>query len=221
MKVVNDEWSKHNLCKKYGSLVYWNIISSFIFVFHKLSRLKMYFNTLNENDLLDKMKTEIWRAWCLLAIHSTHKKELKTHKYSHTLRTGPQPWHAGQQENSLRWFFFFLRREKRCLRYGPPSQAGGSDKDRRPRWRQTCPGLSHGAMPGENKDALQGLNERSPVPCGAAPSGPQRSSGLSDWPGRWPGYWNPHGGLILECENWSGGAWGGCAVLEISQVKLC
>lgn len=50
-------------------------------------------------------------------------------------------------------FLLPLERKKRCLRYGWPSRAGGSDKDPRPRWRQTRPRQSHGAMPAENKDA--------------------------------------------------------------------
>lgn len=62
-----------------------------------------------------------------------------------------------------------------------PTLAGGSDKDFRPRWRETCPGPSCGARPAENKGSLQSLNETGPVLCGAVQSGPQRSRGLGDW----------------------------------------
>lgn len=56
------------------------------------------------------------------------QEQKRKHTYSHTLRK--KGLSDGMQVNrkQSKWFFFFLRREKRCLRYGRPAQAGGSDK---------------------------------------------------------------------------------------------
>lgn len=47
-------------------------------------------------------------------------------------------------------YFFFLRRKQRCLRYGPPTLAGGSDKTS----SLGCP--THAALPAEYKDTPLG-----------------------------------------------------------------
>lgn len=56
---------------------------------------------------------------------------------------------AGQQEMALTTFFF-LRRKQRCLRYGPLTLAGGSDKTS----SLGCP--MHAAAPAEYKDTPLG-----------------------------------------------------------------